>query len=393
MLPRMRTLSRRRAATAAASVALLGAAGGLGLGRAAAGARQPSGRGAASTAAATGGRNASASAETTSIGQQPGTEAPAGDPPRVASIHRFPVKSCGGEQVAAVQCRRLQPLPGDRRYMWVDAEHKFITQRPREPRQGNGGLGVPAMATIHASYQPNGALRLAAPPHPQYFGLEPLELPPPPPPTKLSVSIRRMTCTLFSGEAKVTEEHASAGQWFSTFSGVGGVQLVRSDESATTLGDDWRESRTAFQSAAFPGEEASAREIPLDDGGTILLVSSAALEELNAKLTEKSMPTVSMERFRPNFVVEGVAAHAEDDWLELQLGEVRFRVERPCTRCSTVLVDQASGKPDDVNWLSKVLARYRLSRADPKYGGFDGQGTKFGVYITPLNSVCTNGLF
>ena len=93
-----------------------------------------------------------------------------------------------------------------------------------------------------------------------------------------------------------------------------------------------------------------------------------------------------MARFRPNFVVDGVAAHAEDGWREVQLGEVRLRVERPCTRCTTVLVDQERGESDGVNWLSKVLARYRLSRPDPGYGGLDLQGTKFGVYCTPLNA-------
>ena len=80
------------------------------------------------------------------------------------------------------------------------------------------------------------------------------------------------------------------------------------------------------------------------------------------------------------------SAHAEDDWLELQLGEVRLCVERPCTRCPTVMVDQSSGTFDGVNWLSKVLARYRLSEPDPAYGSFDLQGTKFGVYCTPLNA-------
>ena len=242
----------------------------------------------------------------------------------MASIHRYPVKSCAGEQLATVQCQRLQPLPGDRRYMFVDSENKFITQRPREPRQGNGGLGVPAMATIQASYLPNGGLRLAPPPRPQSRGLEPLEIEPP------TASLPQLQCTLFAGQAKVTEQPASAGLWFSTFAGIAGAQLVRADEAANTSADDWRESRVAFQAAAFPGEESVKREIPLDDGGTILLVSAAALRHLNRKLVEKGMATVTMDRFRPNFVVDGVAAHAEDDWLEVQLGEVRRSATMMC---------------------------------------------------------------
>jgi hypothetical protein len=192
------------------------------------------------------------------------------------------------------------------------------------------------------------------------------------------------------------------------------MELVRS-ASGSGSADDWREGRRAFQSAVFPGEEQAPREIPLDDGGTILLVSAAALEQLNGRLGERGMAPLHMGRFRPNFVIGGgVAAHAEDEWLELQLGEVRLRVERACTRCSTVMVDQRNGTPvrsaarragssapravvvrvralrapvsclgpgpfiacvrataaqGAVNWLSKVLAKYRLSRADLAYGG------------------------
>ena len=44
--------------------------------------------------------------------------------------------------------------------------------------------------------------------------------------------------------------------------------------------------------------------------------------------------------------LEGFPPHAEDGWREFKLGEVSLRVERPCTRCSTVLVDQEAGKSD-----------------------------------------------
>ena len=85
-------------------------------------------------------------------------------------------------------------------------------------------------------------------------------------------------------------------------------------------------------------------------------------------------------------MLDGLGPHEEDEWLEIQIGEVEFRVERPCTRCSTVLVNQENGTSDDMNWLSKVLAKYRLSKPDGAYGRFDLTGTKFGVYVTPLNA-------
>ena len=298
-----------------------------------------------------------------------------GEGGRVCSIHRYPVKSCGGEQLSEVALARLSALPGDRQFLWVDAEGKFITQRPHEGRQGNNGAGVPAMATIDASID-GASLRLSA------SGLEALVVP-----TASDEAPSRREVTLFSGAAKVVDvDGDAAGEWYCRFCGVEGARLVKADAEAATLADDWRESRRDFQAAAFAGEDAAPRTIALDDGGTILVACEASLEELNAKLGAKALPPVRMSRFRPNFVVGGLPAFDEDEWLEIRLGEVALKVERPCTRCSTVLVDQESGTSDEVNWLSKVLARFRLSKPDAAYGGFDLQGTKFGVYCTPLNA-------
>jgi MOSC domain-containing protein YiiM len=263
-----------------------------------------------------------------------------------------------------------------------------------------------AVATIKASYSADGAsLRLEA------QDLEPLEVA-----VAQEETASKRSVALFSGLARVVDmssiagewdpyshpsSHLScshpystppltprclAGEWYRQFCGVEGAALVRSDDDARTLADDWRASRVAYQEAVFAGEEGAPREIPLDDGGTILLVSRASVDELNAQLTRKGLAPVDMARFRPNLVVEGVPAHAEDGWLEVQVGSTTLTVERACTRCPTVLVDQRTGQSDAEsgnNWLSKVLAKYRLLRADPAYGEFDLQGTKFGVYCTP----------
>ena len=70
---------------------------------------------------------------------------------------------------------------------WVDAEGKFLTQRPGEPRQGNKGKGIPAMATIDVSITADGTtLRLAA------EGCEPLEVE-----TTAGPGATRRECTLF----------------------------------------------------------------------------------------------------------------------------------------------------------------------------------------------------
>lgn len=52
-----------------------------------------------------------------------------------------------------------------------------------------------------------------------------------------------------------------------------------------------------------------------------------------------------MERFRPNVVLEGLPAWAEDRIATLTLGEVTLRLVKPCTRCTIPSIDQRTGQP------------------------------------------------
>jgi uncharacterized protein YcbX len=64
-----------------------------------------------------------------------------------------------------------------------------------------------------------------------------------------------------------------------------------------------------------------------------------------------------MDRFRPNLVVEGTDPWAEDGWTRLAVGEVTFRVAKPCGRCVVTTTDQATaarGKEP-----LRTLARHR----------------------------------
>lgn len=75
------------------------------------------------------------------------------------------------------------------------------------------------------------------------------------------------------------------------------------------------------------------------DGFPLLIISQASLDDLNSKLNE----SVSMTRFRPNIVISGVEAFAEDNWDNIQIGGINFRVVKPCSRCSIPSVDPLTG--------------------------------------------------
>lgn len=51
-----------------------------------------------------------------------------------------------------------------------------------------------------------------------------------------------------------------------------------------------------------------------------------------------------MNRFRPNVVVAGTAAWAEDGWSRIAIGEVAFRVAKMCGRCVVTTTDQETAE-------------------------------------------------
>jgi len=75
------------------------------------------------------------------------------------------------------------------------------------------------------------------------------------------------------------------------------------------------------------------------DAFPFLLISQASLDDLNARLAEP----VTMNRFRPNLVVDGCGPYEEDTWTDLTIGTVGFRVAKPCSRCTVPTVNQETG--------------------------------------------------
>ncbi|HLM61788.1 MAG TPA: MOSC domain-containing protein, partial [Pyrinomonadaceae bacterium] len=97
------------------------------------------------------------------------------------------------------------------------------------------------------------------------------------------------------------------------------------------------------------------------DGYPFLVIGDNSLAELNSKL-EKPVP---MNRFRPNFVVSGSNAFAEDDWKKVKIGNVIFHVVKPCARCVVTTVNQETGVFDGKEPL-KTLASFRTPKRSIK---------------------------
>jgi uncharacterized protein YcbX len=74
----------------------------------------------------------------------------------------------------------------------------------------------------------------------------------------------------------------------------------------------------------------AADRVAFSDGFPFLIVSENSLNALNAELENP----IEMARFRPNLVISGCEAYAEDFWREIQIGDIVFRLPKPCSRCS-----------------------------------------------------------
>jgi len=92
------------------------------------------------------------------------------------------------------------------------------------------------------------------------------------------------------------------------------------------------------------------------DGYPILVTNENSLEDLNARLPA----SIPMERFRPNIVLRGLPAWAEDRIASLTVGELTLRLVKPCTRCTIPSIDQQSGLPSTDP--APVLRRFRFDR-------------------------------
>ena len=99
------------------------------------------------------------------------------------------------------------------------------------------------------------------------------------------------------------------------------------------------------------------------DGFPILLISTASLEDLNQRLDQP----VTMKRFRPNIVVEGCEAFAEDDLTEFSIGNIAMRGVKPCSRCILTTVNPATGERKGAEPL-QTLMRYRKQGNKVNFG-------------------------
>ena len=92
--------------------------------------------------------------------------------------------------------------------------------------------------------------------------------------------------------------------------------------------------------AVDPDYARPADQVGFADGFPFLLISQASLDHLNRRLAAP----LPMLRFRPNLVVSGCEPYAEDGWRHLRIGDLEFRVAKPCSRCIIPTIDPTTAQ-------------------------------------------------
>jgi uncharacterized protein YcbX len=246
----------------------------------------------------------------------------------VASLHVYPIKSCGG--VTLTETLVIETgFEFDRAWMVVDSDGMFVTQREL-PRMV---LIQPTLKSAEMVLRAPGMLAL-------HIALDRVEEP--------------VKATVWKDTVAAYDMGDLCAQWFTDFLGRP-LRLVRFDPEHKRLSDHrW--------TGTLDAENAFA------DGFPILVASTAGMAEFNRRLEARGEAAVTMARFRPNLVLDGLDAHGEDALDEIVFdttdGPVRLKLVKPCPRCPMPDVDPLTGETG--HQVGDTLASYR---ADARLDG------------------------
>ncbi|MCG8418251.1 MAG: MOSC domain-containing protein [Proteobacteria bacterium] len=230
----------------------------------------------------------------------------------LSELNVYPLKSTRGLSVEVGYIER-RGLRDDRRWMLIDSADRYLTQRQH-----------PRLTLVDVTVSDSGLVVSSG--------------------DRPNVSVPRGGGAAIWAQIwhdRVAVEHCATGcdEWFTRYLGID-CRVVYMPEGTR---------RPVNPTYAASDDDT----VSFADGFPLHLLSQESLDELNRRLEKP----VTMRRFRPNIVVRGCAAHDEDTWNVIRIGDVEFDVVKPCKRCTIPTVDLATGKPGKEPL--RTLATYR----------------------------------
>ncbi|MFD7325440.1 MOSC domain-containing protein [Streptomyces sp. NPDC059875] len=242
----------------------------------------------------------------------------------------YPVKGCAGTSMSDAL---LTPagLAHDRSFMVISEDGVYRTQR-RHPR----------LALIRPAVSTDGTrLTLDSADDTDRYGTVRLDV---------ATSGPRRDVDLFGAAFKGIDQGDDAAAWFSEFLATPS-RLVRVPPEHDRVADGLTPGRSGYA-----------------DSSAVHMLSRASLTLLNRRMAERGAPPLSMNRFRPNIVVDSRHGHDSDDWAAVPHAEDRARritiggaelgFAKLAVRCAVTLVEQEAGARRGPEPL-RTLASYR----------------------------------
>ena len=219
---------------------------------------------------------------------------------KISAIYIYPIKSLGGIPLQSSFVGE-RGLKYDRRWMLVDEENKFITQRTQ-----------PHMALLQVEINETHLVIKH-----KLNKIPPLHI-------LLSSNLNdEINVQVWKDNVTALAYDEDINDWFSEAIGVK-CKLVYMPLSTKRRVDP---------------KYAADKTVGFADGYPFMIIGEESLNDLNSKL-KQPLPVI---RFRPNFVFSGGNPFDEDNWKHFEIGEIKFRAVKPCARCVIPTVDPETG--------------------------------------------------
>ena len=244
----------------------------------------------------------------------------------LSALYRYPLKSCMAEPLQQAAFDELG-MTGDRRWMLVDeSSGRFYTQRV-----------LPQMSQLSVLWNGDG-VTLSAP------GLGSLDVRIP-----LDSEETLRGVTIWRDSFRVPDAGEEAARWVSALVGKP-TRLVHVPAARAR----WLPS----------GYGTVEDRVGFADGFPLLLIGQSSLDDVSQKVGRP----MEMLRFRPNLVVSGSEAFAEDGWKRIRIGDLHMRVLTPCSRCIMTTIDPATGERSADREPMTTLKTYREREGNVWFG-------------------------
>ena len=257
----------------------------------------------------------------------------------ITDIRIYPIKSCRGISLPSTI---LTPsgLTFDRRWMFVDAKHKFLTIRQKSQMTLINTAIDPDSEQLVITIGSDKDKQVKVPLHPNQEWLD--------------ENAKQIIVDIWEYE---TEAYAYTDPFllsiFKEFFGQK-VHLVMKDPHYPRIcgGNGSKKELGREATVNFP------------DVLPILIASESSLSELNERLTKQGQREITYERFRPNIIIKGGEPWTEDSWKKVRINgsdkwastfsggylcnpdAIDIDVVARCARCQVPNVDPATAEKD-----------------------------------------------